>query len=302
MKDQIIGHNEVISFFDKVISAGNLGHAYCFVGPAMVGKKRVAIEISADLLGVDFDKLSRQPDFLIIEQEKNTKTGKTKKNIDIDQIRNLKNFVRCKPFVAKYKSVIIDGAEKMNLASYNGLLKTLEEPSQHTVIFLITHDETALPETILSRCQMIYFYPVFFTEIIKFVGSEYIELVNKSLGLPGLVKKWIDEPDAYNAYNMEVQRFLSLIGKPFYKKMSIVDELFGDKVDHIATRSNLLDVLAIWQEQLRFFIPFGSNVKRNEIPFSDVLKVYDSIFEARIKLNQNIHPRLLVDNILLSIP
>ncbi len=302
MKDRIIGHNEVISFFDKVISAGNLGHAYCFVGPSMVGKKRVAMEISADLLGTKFDKLSRQPDFLIIEQEKNKKTGKTKKNIDIDQIRSLRNFVRGRPFVAKYKAVIVDDAQKMNLASVNGLLKTLEEPSEHTVIFLITEDETTLPETILSRCQMIYFYPVSSGVLVDAVGSEYLELVNESLGLPGLLKKWIEEPEVYSDYKLEVKRFLSLIGEPFYKKMSIVEVLFGDKVDHIAARSNLLGVLSIWQEQLRSFMPFGDGVKRDEISLGDLLKVYDSIIEAKGKLTKNIHPRLLVENILLLIP
>src|SRR3989338_5352991 len=85
----VIGHAKILDFFDKVIANGNLSHAYCFVGPAQVGKCTVAKYLAAKLLKVAPEKLSTQPDFTLVKQELNEKTGKTKQNIDIDQIRDL---------------------------------------------------------------------------------------------------------------------------------------------------------------------------------------------------------------------
>ena len=55
--------------------------------------------------------------------------------------------------------VIVDQAELMGEASANGLLKTLEEPGNASLILISTTVETLLP-TIVSRCQKIPFYPL----------------------------------------------------------------------------------------------------------------------------------------------
>lgn len=63
-----------------------------------------------------------------------------------------------KPTVAKWRIVILDNADRLNDASGNSLLKTLEEPPAHTVIMLCapsTDPDDVIP-TLVSRSRHVY--------------------------------------------------------------------------------------------------------------------------------------------------
>ena len=85
----IIGHKRILQFFDSVIEHDNLSHAYCFTGPGSVGKRTVAKTLAAKILNVDLEKLNTSLDFSLVERAINEKTGKMRKDISIEQIRNL---------------------------------------------------------------------------------------------------------------------------------------------------------------------------------------------------------------------
>ena len=75
-----------------------------------------------------------------------------KKNIDIDQIRNMIAFLNKSSFDNNRKIILIDGAEDLNANSSNALLKSLEESSNKN-IFLLTHNiNKNILDTIKSRC------------------------------------------------------------------------------------------------------------------------------------------------------
>lgn len=310
----IIGHKKALEFFDKVIANNNLSHAYCFIGPEQVGKRTVAEEIAARLLGVAGEKLNIQPDYTIVRQNFDEKTGKTKKDISVEQMRDLRSNLSRRSFSGGYKVAVIDGAEKMNLEAANALLKTLEEPSPQTVLFLLATDEEKLPETIVSRCQLIYFPPVRREELENYLvgrGINRPELARLAQGLPGRLIKWLGDEEQFAKYKAEVDRFLGLISKPFFSKLKSVEGLFGEKGgDTIATRENLCDVLGIWQVFARDFCLLSAGLASEAIhevgaavdcKFQDWVGLERKITEARALLNQNIHPRLVVENILLSL-
>ena len=317
MESEIIGHEKILKFFDKVIKSGNLGHAYCLIGMDNLGKRAVTESISAQLLKLKKEKLLTCPDFFFVSQELNQKTGKTKKNIDISQIRKLRQFLSGHAFLGGYKIAIIDNAEKMNVSAANALLKTLEEPTAKTIIFLITKNEESLPETIISRSQLVYFKPVDKSKIEKALvqmgldekGAD--EMSRLSLGLPGRALVWFKDPESFENYKNEVARFTSLLGEPFYKKMKNIEDLFGDKSDHIATRANLQKVLDVWQLLIRDKIFNRIGLSDNTVHKIDSdtvidqkesLSIMEVIQEAKILLDQNIHPRLLLTKILIKLP
>ncbi len=295
----IIGHNKILSFFDSVIANGTLTHAYCFVGPKSVGRKTVAREVAGKLFHVQRDRLETIADFLEVTQERDEKKDKTKKDISIEQIHRLTAFLSQSPMLGGYKVAIIDGAEKMNAASTNALLKTLEEPRGKTILFLISEDEKLLPATILSRCQLMYFQPVQAEALKEGLMAEGVEaetaerFSKESGGIPGRAIEWKEDVEKYEMYIKEKERFQSLRGKPFYAKLQAVEDLFGDKTDHIAAREQLLYLLGIWQMALRDSGEFSQN---------ESLSVYNVIQETKRRLKENIHPRLLVEQILLTIP
>lgn len=295
----IIGHQKILSFFEQVISRGALAHAYCFIGPKHVGRRTVAEEIAAKLYGISRSKLPTIADVIKISQEKDEKTDKTKRDISIEQIHRLTAFLSQSALLGGYKVAIIDGAEKMNPASANALLKTLEEPRGKTILFLIADNEAEMPATILSRCQTLYFQPVRHSDIISGLEARGVvpdtiqEIVTEARGLPGLAIDWSLDQEAFISYQQEKQRFISLRGQPFYAKLQAVDDLFGDKTDHIAAREQLLRILSIWQYMLRS--EFYQDKKQSTVA------IYDAIEQAKQRLLENIHPRLLVEQILLTI-
>jgi len=89
------------------------------------------------------------PDFIQLQP---LEAGKT---ITIDQVRQLITRLSLKPQFEGYRVVIIEPAELMNNAAANAFLKYLEEPTERTVVILITDKPSRLLATIVSRCQKI---------------------------------------------------------------------------------------------------------------------------------------------------
>src|SRR3989339_1207672 len=94
---------------------------------------------------------NNHPDFFPIQSEENN-------NIKIDQIRTLITDLMQTPKCSAYQVVLIEPADSMNTASFNSLLKTLEEPLGNVIFLLVSSRAEKLPLTILSRCQKINFY------------------------------------------------------------------------------------------------------------------------------------------------
>lgn len=92
-------------------------------------------------------------DFRYVTIEYNEKTKKINKNINIEQTRNLIHEVFLTRRFKRLKIAAIYPAEKMNNASANSLLKTLEEPADEVLLILVSHNPGRLPVTIRSRCQ-----------------------------------------------------------------------------------------------------------------------------------------------------
>jgi len=75
----------------------------------------------------------------------------------IEQVRELIAHLGVKPSRAQVRAAIIDDAETLNLPAQNALLKTLEEPPGHTVIFLVADNPNSLLDTVRSRLRPVHF-------------------------------------------------------------------------------------------------------------------------------------------------
>jgi DNA polymerase-3 subunit delta' len=312
----IIGHENIVNFFNKAIENNRLSHAYCLVGSEHVGKRKVADFVSSKILGVKEEMLFSSPDFFVVNKQKDEKTGKTKKDISVEQVRELINFVSMKPFAKGGRKVcIIDGADNMNVKGYNALLKTLEEPSDRTVLFLLVSDEQNVLLTIKSRCQMLYLQRVSSDLILNYLESSGIDknkslkIVEYALGLPGLAISFASNDSVLEDYENEVLRFESFIGKSFYDKIKIAETLFSDKEDHIAARDRLLWILQLWRKLILNHLRCQNGRKNFSAHNSDAnwsrcnfLKVDERIRTAEENILNNVHPRLLIENILLYLP
>jgi len=160
----LIGQERAIRLLQQGLKSGRTAHAYLFTGPEGVGKRAVALALAQALncqhgdaveegCGVCLScrKIAKglHPDVQVIEP-----AGPTLK---IEQVRELEADAALGPYEGKRKVFVVDGAEKMTEQAANALLKTLEEPPGRTVLVLLSTATSALPLTIVSRCQVVIF-------------------------------------------------------------------------------------------------------------------------------------------------
>ncbi|MCX5726213.1 MAG: DNA polymerase III subunit delta' [Candidatus Saganbacteria bacterium] len=81
-------------------------------------------------------------------------------SIKIDEVRELRSFVRYGPSSGKWLVAIVHDADKFTIEAANSFLKVLEEPPPHVLFILISAKEKAILSTIVSRCQKIVFTEV----------------------------------------------------------------------------------------------------------------------------------------------
>lgn len=142
-------------------------HAYLLCGPRGTGKKSVArlCAMAAVCRGEGGRPCGvcgpcrrvmsdTHPDLHTIVPEKG------KQSIGVDVLREVLAQVSTRSFEDTTKVLLFPEAERMTPAAQNCLLKTLEEPPQETVFFLITDQPGTMLPTIVSRCRVIRFHPL----------------------------------------------------------------------------------------------------------------------------------------------
>ena len=166
----IIGHQLTIASLQAVVGQKRLAHAYLFHGETAIGKRSTALcfaqalncERTTPNEAIDACGLCRScqqiearthPDFFIIEPDSELATPQIK----IEQVREIEQQIMYRPLVGERKICLIDEADRMTIGAANALLKTLEEPPDHSLFLLITSRPAALPATIRSRCQSLRF-------------------------------------------------------------------------------------------------------------------------------------------------
>lgn len=188
--EKILGHQKTVQQLERARRLGRVAHAYLFHGPDGVGKGLVAFAFAQALNCLaDTDvpcgtcescaRIARNnhPDVRLVASEeylveaglldwdKGTPSGQIKN----EQLEELSSLFRHKPYMGKVKVVVVIDAHLMNSFAQNRFLKTLEEPSDDTVIILVTAFPHALLSTIRSRCQALSFAPLSTKTIVDFL-------------------------------------------------------------------------------------------------------------------------------------
>ena len=74
-------------------------------------------------------------------------------------VRSVIQFLRRRSFQGRWKVAVVADCQRMNTAAANAFLKTLEEPPDASLIFMLTTGTAGMLPTILSRCQQVLFEP-----------------------------------------------------------------------------------------------------------------------------------------------
>lgn len=309
----VIGQSQAFEILSGNIARGRIAHAYLFEGEKGIGKYLSARQFAKMLNclnnadsddGLDscdrcrscvkIDKKTH-PDVLEIQVEDGGQ-------IKVDTIRGLEEFLSLKPFEGKWKIVLIDDADLMNVYAANAFLKTLEEPPEQSVIVLVTNKAQAMLETIISRCRRVHFTPLPYEEFKQLLDLEDKAGLMSRLtgGRPGLAMGEIYLKERDKAF--EQFQYLLSIGSEslwdtpeaieawlewavlFFRDIAVLYTSAGvellintdleSELRKIGSKTNLKNVLALAEEMLRLkkLIRFNLNKQLTQVYIRAILK------------------------------
>ena len=250
----LFSHKEKFESLINLYSENKLPNKILFSGEKGIGKCTLAYHIVNYILSLseenpyDTKNLqinSENKSFKLVQNKSNPNfilidVSADKKNIDIDQIRNLILLLNKSSFNDKPRIVLIDNIELLNINSVNALLKILEEPNDNINFILINNNKKILP-TLKSRCLNFKIQLNFnqsIDTINKILNNNIYDLLNIDLinhyNTPGQLFYLINLQNQFdlNLKEMNLKDLIFFIIKnKHYKKDFIINELIYSLIE-----------------------------------------------------------------------
>jgi len=294
MNWNVTGHKRQLEFIENALKRDKLAHGLLFAGPSGVGKLKVAKRLAQTLVcetATACDACSQcvsflagsNADFLEVEGDG---------VIKIEQIRELTYKLSLKPYSAKYKIAVIDSAEDMTEEAANALLKSLEEPKDHTIIILIASNPNRLPKTIVSRVQKINFGAVRFAEFEQLLPTNLsVEqkqvIATVASGKPGLAVKIANDEELLGQMVQIADYYTRANHAKLSERLIAGAELADWETPELTQLFNTW--LAQMQEQLR------------QKPDAGIVKKIRAVSESFSQYEKNANTKLVFANLMINL-
>jgi DNA polymerase-3 subunit delta' len=316
---EILGHSRIIEVLRRSLRSGKTAHSYLFEGVSGCGRKKTALaliqalfctELPDDACGVcpSCRKIDggNHPDIHLISPLPD------KRDISIDQLRELQHDLSLRPYEGPRKACIIDPAERMSVNAANSLLKTLEEPPGNALIILLTENAGMLLSTVRSRCQLIRFAPLSPEHVQSLLERSGMAPDSAALVAPmagGSLQKALElDNEALTARREAVLTCVShlninRIGTVF----DAAEELSGNRD---ATLELLDMLLSFYRDAVHLGAGNGDIVNRSVRPaiesiatrrsFPRNLDLLERIYDTRRAVQRNANPKLALDHLFMT--
>lgn len=171
----IYGYDDIVYSLKKLADQRALSHAYIFFGEPQVGKFLCATILANYLENGEMDEPKHPLQETCIVDMAQQKEEEDSESIGIESVRKITHFLHQQPALSPYRVVIIRDGEWLTDQAQNALLKTLEEPPEHSVVILIATDASVFLPAVASRAQKIYFKTLPDEEIENFLANINIQ-------------------------------------------------------------------------------------------------------------------------------
>ena len=300
LQKYLFGHNEIFDTLKNLYLNQKFPNKIILSGEKGIGKCTLAYHIINYILSSNEDHSYDTKDYKINSENKSFKLIKNKtnpnfnlidvedgkKNIDINQIRDLISNLNKSSFNESPRFVLIDNINLLNLNSVNALLKVIEEPNDNINFILINSNKRVLA-TLKSRC-INFKISLSQNQVIeianKIIDQDIYDLINKELinyyTTPGQLLRVlkISEEFEIDVKNLSLENFLSLIIKnKLYKKDKKLIELTYSFIEiYFRNKVNIKNI-----EILSFYTFFLKKIINTKIYNLDEESIFME-FEDRI--------------------
>lgn len=303
---EILGNQKQRDFLARISQTENIPHAFLFTGIDKIGKKKIAMEFGKRICCRERSACGKCdvcisiergvfPDLMIISDNE----------INIEKIRDFQEFLSLKPYFGTKKIGIIENAHLMNRDTQNAILKTLEEPTDNSVIFLITNFPDMLLKTVKSRLFRINFSPVSKEEIEDYLVSmgasleEAKEISVLSSGRPGRAVELFENMDKKEFFLKNIEEIKKICRSDFKERFNYVKEIVEDS-ENMGERMDIMERLFRRILLLKLYKLNGEGFEDYDLKkIKDVLK---KIQETKYNIgNTNASKKLLLENLIINI-
>ena len=327
-KNKIIGNTLVVETLQQMAKNGQVAHSILLAGPEKIGRTTIALQFAAMLNCEDTESSKKpceqcrtcrlimnknHPDVIhlvpgnvLCRGEGGHESHPNSRDIRICQIRGVIETVSRYPFEAPWRVIIIEPAEHLGRESANALLKTLEEPPEHTVFILISATPHSLPETIVSRCRQvtcslvnpkIIEQELLLRDIPPELASKATKAANKR---PGEAIKFCHHPDLIETRNMKLENCKNIIAAGNTARFQYASELATNwRKDRTMVYEELEIWSSFWEENL-LQTARTENLTHPTIHAS--LTGLKAVDNAKNNLDALVMPRLCLELMLLQFP
>ncbi len=320
----VVGHRDIVQYIQNAVKQNKLSHAYILNGQRGSGKKLLSrlfamtlqcetgqSEPCGECRSCMQTKNGNQPDIITITHEKPA-------TISVDDIREqLNEDVMIKPYSSPYKIYIIPEADLMTPQAQNALLKTLEEPPEYAVIFLLTENADSLLATIRSRCVMLKLRNIK-DKLVKKYLMEQLHVPDYQAELCAAFAQgnigravMLAKSEHFNEIKDEAIQLLRYIDEmELHEIVSAIKQIGKYKLEV----TDYLDILTIWYRDILLYkatkdvggLVFGDQLtfikkKASNTSYEGIETILTAIEKAKMRLKANVNFDLLMELLLLTI-
>jgi DNA polymerase-3 subunit delta' len=246
------------SFFNEIISLHKkktMPNKILLSGKKGLGKSTMAYHVINYILSTSEDFTYDLNRFIINKENKSFKLLQNnshpnfytidilddKKNIDVNQIREMITYTNKSTFNNLERFILIDNIENLNKNSVNALLKVTEEPNENIFFILINNSEKSILPTLKSRC-LTFKINLTFNQTISvtnnILNENIFDLINYDLinyyNTPGEIVNLVNfsKDQRVDLKNYTLIKLLNLlIDNAYYKKNNYVKNLLVDLIE-----------------------------------------------------------------------
>lgn len=320
----VVGHRDIIQYIQDAVQQNKVSHAYILNGQRGSGKKMLA-NLFAMTLQCESGQpepcgechscmqanSGNHPDIITVRHEKPA-------SISVDDIRTQMNGdIMIKPYSSPYKIYIVPEADLLTVQAQNALLKTIEEPPEYAVIFLLTENADSLLPTIRSRCVMLKLRNIK-DKLVKKYLMEQLRIPDYQADLCAAFAQgnigraiMLAKSEHFNEIKEEAIQLLKYIDEmELHEVVSAIKEIGKYKLEI----TDYLDIITIWYRDVLMYkatkdvggLVFGDQLKyikekAAKSSYEGLERILESIEKAKARLRANVNFDLVMELLFLTI-